>query len=493
MIRDLYDNIVKKEELRQNLIKLKAELKKKENKTALLYYIGKDYRIFEQLLHEQDAKVRKNAALIIGELELPDFLDKLYVAYKEEKQLFVKSAYLTAIKEYDYRSILVKLKNQLEELIQLTPEEADKKHINEEVRVLSDLILRMEGIKKHPFTGYRIPSKLVLLTNRNYKQITQDQLKDKGSKAFNAGIIVETADLKDVLNIRTVMEVLFMLDDIKICSQDIKEAARQLSSSSLLDFMKKRHIGEAPFYFRIEMKSKQPLDKKSSFTKKLAVELEKLSNRELLNSTSRYEFEIRLIENKDGDYNVLLKLYTIADERFSYRKNVLPTSIHPVNAALCISLATPYLKVGGQVLDPFCGVGTMLIERHKMVAAYSMYGLDLYEEAINKARENSEAAEVITHYINRDFFDFKHEYLFDEIITDMPFTKNKDGDSRLEELYRRFFEKVPTHLKPKAILVIYSHNKNYIKKAMNPSIYKIIKEYEISKVEGAYLYIIQYQ
>mgnify|MGYP002245200123 CR=1 FL=1 len=58
-----------------------------------------------------------------------------------------------------------------------------------------------------------------------------------------------------------------------------------------------------------------------------------------------------------------LKLYTIPMQRFSYRKNVVAASIHPSLAAMLVSLAKPYLKENAQILDPFCGVGTMLIER----------------------------------------------------------------------------------------------------------------------------------
>ena len=40
-------------------------------------------------------------------------------------------------------------------------------------------------------------------------------------------------------------------------------------------------------------------------------------------------------------------------------------------------LAKPYLKEDAAVLDPFCGVGTMLIERNKVLPARSLYGIDI--------------------------------------------------------------------------------------------------------------------
>jgi tRNA G10 N-methylase Trm11 len=490
MIRDTFERIKQNTDIRQNLIQLRSELKESYNKSALLYQLSADCTIFEELLKHEDAKVRKNAALIIGELKLPSFLEKLMEAYKTETKLFVKSAYLTALKGFDYKELIPELKERLTDLSNLKPEEADKKHINEEMRVLTELIMSVEGIEQHEFTGFQVMSRLVLLTNRNFINITLDQIREKTAKEFNAGVLVQTDDLKRITEIRTYSELLFMLEDIRTCGRDSKEAAKALAESSLLEFMKARHKGEAPFYFRIELKSKLELDKKSAFTKKLGMELEQLTKRQLINSTSNYEFEIRLIENKEGNFNILLKLFTLPDERFSYRKKVIAASIQPVNAALMVSLSKKYLKEGAQILDPFCGVGTMLIERNKRVPAGTMYGLDVFGEAIEKAKENTKADNLIINYINRDFFDFKHEYLFDEIFTNMPRVMGHKEESEIFELYRRFFIKARDHLKKDGTMILYSHNRDYIKKLANPNFYRIEQEYEISKKEGAYLFIL---
>jgi len=59
----------------------------------------------------------------------------------------------------------------------------------------------------------------------------------------------------------------------------------------------------------------------------------------------------------------VLSFHTLPDKRFVYRKNAIAASIHPSAAALMMELASPYLKEDAQIMDPFCGVGTMLIER----------------------------------------------------------------------------------------------------------------------------------
>ena len=121
-----------------------------------------------------------------------------------------------------------------------------------------------------------------------------------------------------------------------------------------------------------------------------------------------------------------------------HRKNAVAVSIHPATAAMLVALAEPYLKENAQILDPFCGVGTMLIERDIRVLAREKYGIDIFGEAIRGARENASYAGEKINFINRDYFDFTHAYLFDEIITNMPVRerKSKGRDGRfLQQIF----------------------------------------------------------
>lgn len=495
MIRDTYQNIIDGIDLRQNLILLKNELKEENNKFTLLYHMGTNREVFINLLSNDDAKVRKNAAIIMGNLALPEYLGPLYTAYEKETQLFVKSAYLAAIKEFDFREYLPNLKLRLEELSNLEITEESKKHVMEEIRALSDLIIMMEGINRHQFSGYEVPSDFVLLTNRNHINVTIDQLVKLPNvkvKEFNAGVMGKASQLREILNIRTFQEILFLVEGMKTCPMDPIEAAKTIAHSKLMEFLSLRHEGEAPFYFRIELKSKMELDKKSAFIRRLASEIEQLTMRKLINTTSSYEFEIRLIENKEGKFNVMIKLYTLEDQRFSYRKEVVATSIQPANAALMVELIRPYMKESAKILDPFCGVGTMLIERHKVLRANTMYGLDKFGEAIEKARENTSNARQIIHYIQRDYFDFRHEYTFDEIITNMPMQLGKKQEREIHQIYQNFFEKSKEHLNPGGYLFLYSHDRDIARKYAKGE-YRLVKEFEINRVEGAYILVIQYK
>lgn len=491
MVRNTYENIVNGIEIRKNLSLLRQELKDSTQKQALLYFLGGDYTVFEKLLSDEDPKVRKNVAYIIGSLKDQRLLDSLFQAYEKEETLFVKSAYLLAMKEYDFQKYAGKLKKRLEELskIEWTPE--NKKHITEEMRAISDLFIISEGTTSHKFKGKHQKSELILLTNRNYTDRIREELPEEvEAKSFNAGIILQTDNLDEIENLRYYEELLFVVPGMKTCSMKPEEAAKKIVGADLVEFIKNRHTGKAPFYFRIECKSKLPMDKRSRLTKQLASEIERRTNRQFINSTSNYEFEIRLIENKLGAFNALLKLFTLEDKRFSYREEVIATSIKPVNAALTYLLASDYLKEDAKILDPFCGTGTMLIERHKFCKANTMYGVDLYGDAIEKAKKNTEYAHQIIHYINRDFFDFKHEYLFDEIVTNMPFAIGRTSEEEIYQLYERFFEKAEKHLVSKGIIVLYSHNQDLVRRFSKKYGYMLQKEWEISKKEGTFVSVV---
>ena len=150
------------------------------------------------------------------------------------------------------------------------------------------------------------------------------------------------------------------------------------------------------------------------------------------------------------------------------------------------------MKEDAQVLDPFCGVGTMLIERHKAVRANTSYGIDIQEDAILKARENAEAARQVIHFINRDFFQFTHDYLFDEVITNMPFKIGRLTDDEVYDIYKRFFQIIPDFLKKGSVLILYTHNREDVVQLTFRTGFSIMKSHEVSKKEGTHIMILRY-
>ena len=113
MLKTIYKQLTEGNEVRQNLIALKKELKIDNNKIALMYHLAGDYHVFYDLLEHEDPKVRKNVALIMGELGDAEMMSRLFAAYEKEDKLFVKADYLVALGKFDYRPLLQKLKKSL--------------------------------------------------------------------------------------------------------------------------------------------------------------------------------------------------------------------------------------------------------------------------------------------------------------------------------------------------------------------------------------------
>ena len=110
MVKELYENIRRGTDIRASLIALKKEIKESGGKRAFAYLMAGDYSEIAALLKHEDAKVRKNAALILGEMECDDMLPRLWRAYQEEEQLFVRASYLKAMGQYDCSPYLTELK-----------------------------------------------------------------------------------------------------------------------------------------------------------------------------------------------------------------------------------------------------------------------------------------------------------------------------------------------------------------------------------------------
>ena len=159
-------------------------------------------------LKSEDAKTRKNAALLLGELECENAKTALWEAYQTEQTLFVKSAYLNALSHLDVEELVPELKEELSVLMtgEVLPE--NQKHVNEQVRELRKILIQYEGIDTHHFDIKQKNNHVLLVTNRNHRGILENQT---GGKVHPLGVIVQTDDLLQLLQIRTYRDMLFLL------------------------------------------------------------------------------------------------------------------------------------------------------------------------------------------------------------------------------------------------------------------------------------------
>ena len=94
------------------------------------------------------------------------------------------------------------------------------------------------------------------------------------------------------------------------------------------------------------------------------------------------------------------------------------------------------------------------------------------------------------HYVRRDFFTSQHDYLFDEIITNMP-DRGKKSREEHDLFYQKFFEKAEEILTDSGTMILYSNEKNHIKKQLRlRKEFTLLKEYSMDEKEIYHLFII---
>lgn len=470
--------------------------------------------LFPPFLKDSDAKTRKNAALLLAEL-LP-FLDdsrdpaqkkyleqkqiisrELFSAYSKEETLYVRAAYLKALSACDCRPYLSDLRDRLTWITEEDWKEEDRKHIREERRALESILSSYEG-SVHSFRQFRKSYEMLFLAE---KALRPNLVRDLGGNARETagGVRVRLSDERLLETIRYYKESWFLIPVKKnfVLTMDrIGEIPSSTALLSLLDdllVLRGSDDGEKrrdPYSFRLEIRSKDQEDQVEGWIKRAGYELEETSHGRLRNLPGNYEFTLILIKKRDGSFAPFLRLNATDrpfDQRFSYRIYSEASSTAPIKAAEAVEMIRPYLGERAQIIDPFCGVGTLLIERDKALSAREIYGTDTFGQAIREGRENAEKAGVRINFINRDFFDFRHDYLFDEVITECPDLYGKTAEEK-DSFYRSFFDQCIRITTDRSILFLLSKEEGQIQKQirLHPEL-KLVRTMELRRRQNIYI------
>ncbi len=488
----LWEQIKRQEDVRAALSALREEIKEESKRRHVKELAGEGADLIP-FLSWGDAKARKNAAALIGGLSIEHAAEAIYSAYQNEQTLFVRPVLLKALGQTDPYPYLQELREQYDLLCSREIREEEKKHIREEIRVLGQ-ILRKEGeAARHTFTGWNQKAAVLLTARPAFAELLSGQIAAGRKQIHPLGVQAVTEDFREIIKIRTFRDLLFpirLAEKVRYC--DGPEAlGNALADAKLVSLLERFHKEPAPFYFRFDLKGGVSLEERSRYLKRAAYVLEEKSARKLINAPEDYEYELRLILDKTENIHVFLKMFTIPMERFSYRKETVAASIHPSLAASLFALCRPYLKKNAQILDPCCGAGTMLVERHKILPAREIYGIDIFGEAVAKAKENVKAAGMHVNFINRDYLDFKHSCPFDEIIATLPI-RGKRTKEEQDAFYRGFFDKSQELLALGGIMLLYSNENGFVKKQLrlHPA-FGLRMEYPVSKQDSFYVYVIE--
>ena len=474
--------VKKAENQRDALIELKNSLKRGD-----ISLTDDDVKFLKGLLISlPDPKSRKNVAQILGESGR-ELCPEMIEAYEKEDTEYVKASYLYAMETMDISSVRDKLESMRLALSETEVLDENKKHYDEQMGAFNKLLGMAIG--KHVFTGWDKSAEVILITGKGLGQVTLDQLDTSAKRLLGIGVGARLNAVSEIKDIRTYKEVLFMIPELRRLPEDPYKAAEVLAGSELKSFLILMHDNAEPWAYRLNVVSTMDDKKKAMFIRRFAGELLRHSEGFFVNDASDYELEIRLLESREGGFTPMLRLFSIKDERFDYRREYVAASIRPDLAATLIRLSADYLRSDIQTLDPFCGVGTMLIERLKYGKVHPAYGIDVFGEAINKAKVNAGLAGEKINFINRNYFEFKHKYRFDEIITNMPFAVRSEDRPEIREIYRRFFEYSKKILRKDAFLIIYLRDIDAAREFSNEYNYYMEKEMLISDKEDSYLCI----
>lgn len=508
MIKETIENIKNNREIKENLFLMRDELRQmqspekngEEDEVWLSRNKQDEERVLEmrkeleQLFFHEDPKVRRCVAQILSCVKSQESLDAIYRAYREEETLFIREDYLKALAQLDYKSLIPELKQRLDELLDMEMPEEHRGHLMSETDILFEMLTANNALAKHKFTGLTGVKEILLTTKEGLQDVTIKQLPKVPRKKVPGGVMVKTDDLDALFEIRTYEELLFYMGISHEQKAEPEALAKEIFELGVAGFLKNSHEQSGPMGVRIGLSDPMERSKKGAYVKRIGQELTRLSKGKLINTTSGYEAEIRLIPNSEGGHRVMVKLFTLPRHRFDYRKEAVASSIKPYLAATLLKLAGGYLKTGAQVLDPYCGVGTMLIERRAVTTTGDCYGVDSFGEAIQKARTNSEKIGPYIHYIQRDFEDFTHSYLFDEIITDMPVATRNVGRQEIRRCYELLFKKGKELLKEGGIMVVYGNEHGLMKQQLRQNKeYSLLREYGIEQRLDTHLYVIGYR
>ncbi|MFC1618281.1 methyltransferase [Patescibacteria group bacterium] len=187
---------------------------------------------------------------------------------------------------------------------------------------------------------------------------------------------------------------------------------------------------------------------------------------------AKLEFDVRLF--KDGEAIMSLRL---TDKYFSNRKYKvadIPGSLKPTVAAALVMLSKP--QDTDVFLDPFCGAGTILMERSLINPAKQIIGSDLDKFARQAAIENTtKRGGIEIHDWDATSLPLPDQSI-DVIITNPPFGKKI---AQTENLFTKFLSEAGRVIKKSGRLVVLNSDVNGFEQALDTKKFRQQKRKDI--------------
>jgi tRNA (guanine6-N2)-methyltransferase len=243
-----------------------------------------------------------------------------------------------------------------------------------------------------------------------------------------------------LLELRTTEDVFFTLAHIGGL-QHSREALRVLHSATLrsdleagLMAWRRAHHGRQPKTWRVVSQMEgsydfRRMDAGETVTNALRRNLPR--GIRLVDDDADLEFWLWL---SGGLALVGVRLSDATMRHRQYKRDHLPASLRPTVAAAMGWLSRPTPQ--DVVLDPFCGAGTLLIERGLLTAYDQLLGGDISEEAVGMTRRNARFASINAHIRSWDACSLPLDAAsVTRILTNLPFGKQVGSREQNKSLY----------------------------------------------------------
>ncbi len=405
-----------------------------------------DRRSLHAALCSERYKMRKNAARLAGALKDPADVQPLIHALSREDMRMVRPSQILALGAMDCAEARIFL-----EAYQVLPpiDESEEVHCREEREALKKARASYQILQKHAFKGLDQERIVELICPEGLAGAMAQTLEKAGipvQKLRQTGVRVRLQTFNSLQAIRGWQEVLFPMAAGEIYSP---EAVALVCRNKVLPFLRATHEEERPFWYRLELRGVED-------RRKAAAQISQaVDSSDMVNNPAAYEVELR-IQYHGGRFRLDVKLYTVEDGRFAYRRKDLPASIHPATAAGIMELARPWLAEDAKVADPCCGSGTMLLERARMTPCQDLIGVDISRGAIEAAKENFRAARRPGRFLVKDCTRWKPPEPQDEIISNLPFGNRVGSHENNTALYRKLVSNLPNWLRPGGVAILYT-------------------------------------
>ena len=352
-------------------------------------------------LENDDAKTRKNAALLLGDYKeiigfdekvSGEITEKIWETYMQDDTRFVKSSYIKALGKFDCLAYVENIQEEIKNLQAKELEEEEVKHTRELRVELSKIIEKYESERPVKVLKPIKKKHVILIEAEDYirkdlARYVSEVLGDKVS-IVSRGVRAVTDNVMKISKLPIYREIWFLIRFRQGASSELDDLASSLADSELIPLLAEAYGKEKEYTFKIENTD----DVLSKNSKIVGMAIEEETKYRLKNVTLNPDIYLKINSKKDNEFAVYGRLPDLGRDRFDYMGENLPTSMSPVVAGQMNELISGYIRDDAQVIDPFCGTGALLIARCKRKNAQYAYGVDKYGEAIDIARNNAEAA-----------------------------------------------------------------------------------------------------